>query len=268
MISFHFRQAGLTLLVLSLVFLLDGCATQQTKIGTSKSVWDNPDWSTQAFYSQNELSKIQFKNDLRNIAGKRLKDVQRKRAGVRVLAGSRSIRAYAQLFAEELDEGNDADLRPGAMVALDDFYGIGGGVKGAAPLKELTPDVRLVLPFEAGLNLVIGDGRFTEPAGGSLLAPGAAQTSLAYIEAELAAGIGIDCYGFQSSLGFYLSTFKGSTNEDLTVGGDPDETAFKASNAGAFVDLRYQHESAPFQAGLRGNFGDVAGFEFFVGLAL
>ncbi|MFT7664595.1 MAG: hypothetical protein ACI87A_002828 [Planctomycetota bacterium] len=257
----------LVLFALPLSLSLAGCETVHGDSYSKSSQWETPDWNAQLFYSQNELNEIEFDNGLREVVGERLNDVERKRAGVRVTAGTKTLRAYVQLFAEELDEGNGSALGSGATVAIDDLYGIGGGIEGASSVSELAPDVQLVLPFQAGFNFVIGDGKFTEQTGGSLLATGFEETELAYIEAELSGGVGVNYYGFRSSIGLYLSSFKGSTNEDIDAGGDAEEFAFKATNTGLFLDFRYQNEATPLHGGLRATAGDVTGIEAFFGFS-
>ncbi|MFT7670505.1 MAG: hypothetical protein ACI8X5_003214 [Planctomycetota bacterium] len=174
-----------------------------------------------------------------------IKDVPRERLGFRASFGRPSVRGYVQFFGEKWEKGfvtsNSYDL-----------LGFGGGVTGEPVVGSYSEDnVRLVIPYRAGLNMAIGSNEE------SLVK----ETSL-YVELEAEVGFGAYLWGFRPMAGFYTSNLEGVVETE--VGPDSD-FSFSGTNIGAFLELRYKHDNFPVFASIRGQSGDVEGLVLTLG---
>lgn len=263
-------RALLALASLALLPLAGACAAAPVRDGAFEETrsWSQPGFSAVVFAQEHELDDVEFEDDLRTILGTGINDVERQRVGIRVSVGVDNVQGYVQLFAEEWDDFDGSDLRPMSAVSFDDLFGIGVGARGTPVLRRLRDGVSVVLPYRAGVNLVQGDGRFTDTAGGSLLVAPTTEGDLAYFEQEFSVGLGLNVRGFQPSVGLYGSFFAGLVDDEIVANSANDELEFEASNSGVFVQLEYAGTDVPITFGVRGTVGNVEGVEGFFGVAL
>jgi len=258
-------------LALSLVLALGSlgsCAAVADKTEKKPATWRNPHFTAAVFFDDRELGEIDFDDDLETILGEGIKDVERQRAGARVTIGSSNLSAYAQIFGEEIDSFDSTQLDPGSAVTIDDLFGFGLGVIGVPTLKRVSDGVRVVAPYRAGFNVVIGEGNFTDATGPTLLKSPTEEGDLAYLETEFSVGVGVNAHGFQPSFGLFLTSLAGIVDDEIVADSDDDDLRFEGTNAGLFLEFAYIGTDVPLTAGVRGTVGDVQGLEAFFGVSL
>ena len=177
-------------------------------------------------------------------------DTDRERGGLRAAFGSPRARGYVQIFGEEF--GNGFGLPANQFPGEFDLFGIGGGVAGIATVHEFEDQIRLIVPYRAGLNAAWGEEEV-----------GVVDQNLAYVEFEGEVGFGGYFYGVQPSLGIYVSSLAGTLQVEDHVT-DP-ETDFGGTNSGCFVQLEYKHDDFPLFAKVRAMGGDVRGVALSIG---
>ena len=259
------------LLTLSLVLALGSlgsCAAVGGESEKKLATWKNPQFTATVFLDDRELGEIDFDDDLESILGEGINDVERQRAGARVTIGAANISAYAQIFGEEIDQFDSSDLDPGSTVTIDDLFGFGLGVLGTPTLKKVSEGVRVVAPYRAGFNVVVGEGNFADTTVPTLLKSPTEDGDLAYFETEFSVGVGVNAHGFQPSFGLFLTSLAGLVDDEIVTDSDNDDLHFEATNAGLFLEFAYIGTDVPLTAGIRGTVGDVQGLEAFFGVSL
>ena len=174
------------------------------------------------------------------------KDVNRKRVGFRAAFGQPAVRGYVNFFGEEWERG---------FTTPDNFdlFGFGGGVLGEPVAASFENDnIRIVIPYRAGFNLVLGDDE-----------DGADDEDTAYVELEAEVGVGVHLWGFRPMIGFYSTSLSGVIDNEM--GATDTSTDYNGSNVGGFIELRYKHDKFPLYASLRALGGDVEGGMFTFG---
>lgn len=265
----NLKSTGLASLALLIsLSALGSCAAVGDQPEREKATWRNPVFGAEVFASAVELGEIDFDDDLETILGSSIEDVERQRAGVRVSLGSDYLRAFVQFFAEEIDEFDSSQLDPGSAVTIDDLFGIGIGVVGSPTIKKRADGVRIVTPYRVGINIVSGEGRFTDATGATLLKSTTEDGDLAYIEQEVSVGVGVNSRGFQATIGLFLTNLSGLVDDEIVTDTDNDDLKFEGSNAGPYFELGYSDPGSPMNFGVRGIVGGVQGVEAFFGVAL
>lgn len=199
----------------------------------------------QFFVQALELDEVEFDPDDAPTAD--LRDIDRTRSGFRAAWGKAEARAYAQVFGETWDQGfqTDKDFP---------FFGIGGGVYGEPAVATFEGgDVKIVIPYRAGVNLAAGSDE-----------RGSVEEEAAYAEFEGEVAVGVDLWGFRPAVGAYVTSLTGEIEVDDGIN-NPD-VDFSGSNAGGFVELQYSHPDYPFFGKIRGLGGDVEGGMFTFGV--
>jgi len=175
----------------------------------------------------------------------RLPVVGRERRGFRFGFGAEAARGYVQLFAEEVDF-----LR---MSTNSDGGGIGGGVDGVPVVGRAGENVKFILPYRAGIN-VVG------------LSDSAADIDTGYVELEIEFGFGVEFFGVRLQGGFTNSSVGGYQEDENNANNDAD---LDGSNSATYFEARYKHPKVPVYLGGRIEDGDIEqdamvifGFEF------
>ncbi len=228
--------------------------------------WADARLGAEVFYDEHELDEIEFDEDLERIFGDGIGDVERKRAGLRVTYGTEEVRAYAQIFGEEIDDFDQRELTPGTSLTIDDLWGIGLGVMGDPVLHWLDEETRLVFVYRADISFVTGEGTFRDTNPMTPLASGIEKDDVGYIDHQLLAGIGVDARGIRPALGVYSNFIAGGVDDGIVAGSSLDDLYFEAYNGGLFLELTYtpRYEYENFRAGVRATVGDVEGVEVFL----
>ena len=187
------------------------------------------------FVEDIELGETEFENDdpLAPPTFDR-RDIERERLGFRASFGGSHARGYVQLFREEVSY-------PGTEI---DLIGIGGGVTGAPAVHRFQEDIRLIIPYRAGVNVALGEYE-----------TGVIEDDLGYLEFEGEFGVGCYVHGLQPSAGIYLTSLAGIASEPTFT----DDTTFSGTNAGGYLQLLYQADHFPIYGSVRVMGGDVEG---------
>jgi hypothetical protein len=215
-------------------------------------------------FSRFDLARInidEFREDQGASGEVKLGDVQVDRLAFRLDLSNRSIRGFVQLFVDDMT----LDL------IRDDFktVGGGGGVNGTPVLTRLSPQVSLILPFNAEANVAYGKEDVTSVGSEYNQAIADEQLTMLAFQVEGYAGIGLELFGFQPSVGLALDGRLGGYDYKATMIAQDDFEAdgrFDGLNLGGYLGLNYKHREFPLFGETRFHFGNLSGF--FLGLGV
>jgi len=232
--------------------------------GSSADEAEEPRMRARISFSRFDLARIdidEFRQDQGASGEVKLDDVQVDRLAFRLDLSNRSVRGFVQLFVDNMT----MDL------IRDEFktVGGGGGVSGTPVLGRLSRTVNLILPFNAEANVSYGKEDVTSVGSEYNQAIADEQLTILAFQFEGYAGIGLELFGFQPSVGLALDGRLGGYDYKATMIAQDDFDAdgrFDGFNLGGYLGLNYKHREFPLFGETRFHFGNVSGFFIALGV--
>lgn len=201
-----------------------------------------PRWDITAFHENSQVDEVTVEPP--GQPGETLKDVDRRRTGLRASYGIEYVQGYVEVFAMDY-LGDEVDF--------DGGFGL--GVQAEIDLHRFDNGASLFLPYRAGIAIAGGKDDF-----------GGSEADFATFELASSLGLGVDYRGIRPSLGVMHKRLRGGIDfeGDPDTGGDLD--AIDAETLAGYLELAYHAPASPLQLAVRGLSGEEEGIYVSLGL--
>lgn len=196
-------------------------------------------WSLEAFHQDTDVDEIEY--DDPPFVSETLKDVRRRRSGIRASFGVEWVQGYAQIFDED-------------FVSSEGGAGMGFGAQATPGIYSFKNGAKLILPYRSGFTM--SGGRYKN---------GLSEGDYALFEWVGELGIGVDYHGWRPSVGFTVKRAVGTLafdNEPNNADEWEDLNDIRGSYGGGYAELAYRSGAVPVQLAVRGIAGSENGVLF------